>query len=407
MMFVRSVRDRSLCRGCGFCQDVVICPSPSKCIGCLACHRGCPYQARKIVEDKEERKKITILVDGAQIQVYNGTTLKSALESMGIVFCKYPDEGKIFAPCGVGGCYSCLVLVDGEPRRTCVSPVRKGMKVQTVVPESITPLRIVHGPEPHTMGGKATPWWLKGNRYIEVALWTSGCCYACPQCQNYEVTYDGRSRPVTPAQAAKVLTLQRQSFGVDRMAISGGEPTLNRRWLIAFFKELKRLNQDKATRLHLDSNGAILTKDYVDELILEAGVTDLGIEPKAVKLETFMGITGIDDKPLAEKYLRASWEAMKYAVDNYRDRVFLGVGLPYNKALIALDEVREFGLRLANIDPDVQLCVLDYFPTFRRLDLERPSVEEMLKVKQVLEDEAGLRTVVIQTSVGHIGPTHR
>jgi len=60
-------------------------------------------------------------------------------------------------------------------------------------------------------------------------------------------------------------------------------------------------------------------------------------------------------------------------------------------------------LELAGIDPQIQLCVLDDFPTFRRQDLRRPRLAEMLEVKRILEGE-GLRTVVVQTAVGHVGP---
>lgn len=169
-----------------------------------------------------------------------------------------------------------------------------------------------------------------------------------------------------------------------------------------YFKELRRLNLDRKARLHLDSNGTLLTHDYLDELILEAGITDIGIEPKGVHPETFMGITGIVDENLARRYLETAWEAVRYVASTYREKVFLGVGLPYNRALIGLEEVREFGQWLAAIDSGVQLCVLDYFPTFRRRKLRRPSVGEMLKVKRTLE-EAGLKTVVVQTAIGHIG----
>ena len=208
---------------------------------------------------------------------------------------------------------------------------------------------------------------------------------------------------MSPEDAASLVTVARRHYGVDRMAISGGEPTLNRSWLIQFFKELRRLNPDPHARLHLDSNGTILTPDYIDELVLEAHVTDIGIEPKGLTTETFMRITAVKDKTLAERYLETSWRAIKYVADNYIDRVFLGVGLPYNKALISLDEVAHFGEKLASIDPNIQLCVLDYFPTFRRRDIKRPRPAEMLKVKRILED-SGLKTVIVQTSIGHIGP---
>ena len=77
--------------------------------------------------------------------------------------------------------------------------------------------------------------------------------------------------------------------------------------------------------------------------------------------------------------------------------------MPYNRTLVDLDEVEAFGRRLADIDREVQLCVLDYFPAFRRRDLRRPHPSEMLEVKRILEG-TGLRTVVVQTSIGHLGP---
>jgi pyruvate formate lyase activating enzyme len=278
------------------------------------------------------------------------------------------------------------------------------MRIQTALPVGQIPLRIIHGPQGHAVGGKATPWWLKAERrHIEVAIWAAGCNLRCPQCQNYATTYDGVGEAVTPQQAALRVTHARQRYRVDRMAISGGEATLNRPWLVSYFQALKALNPDPGARLHLDSNGTLLTPDYIDELVLEAGVTDIGVEPKAVQVSTFQRFTGVADAALAERYLDTAWRAVEYIATTYPDRVFLGVGMPYNRELVGLDEVEAFGRRLAGIDPQVQLCVLDYFPTFRRQDLHRPRPSEMLEVRRILEG-TGLSTVVVQTAIGHLGP---
>jgi len=187
------------------------------------------------------------------------------------------------------------------------------------------------------------------------------------------------------------------------MAISGGEATLNRPWLTRFFRELRRLNPDSQARLHLDTNATILTPDYVDELI-EAGVTDIGPDIKGSKTETFMRITGITNKELAERYLQNQWKITKYMVDNhYPERVFLGIGIPYNPELITLEEILEMGEKIASMNPEVQVCLLDYFPAFRRTDMNRPTVTEMKKAREALIS-AGLKTVLAQTAVGHIGP---
>ncbi|MEM3506530.1 MAG: radical SAM protein [Candidatus Bathyarchaeia archaeon] len=188
------------------------------------------------------------------------------------------------------------------------------------------PLRIIHGPEPYTVGGKATPWFEKKGKYIEVAIWTAGCNLRCRSCQNYSVTYDNPSITFTPREAAKVTSYYRKIYGVNGIAISG-EPTLNKRWLLEYFKELKRLNPDKKARLHLESNGTLLTPSYIDELV-KAGANNIGIEPKGIRLGTFIDISGIDNKELAERYLKTSWNAIKYLIDNYKDKVYIGIGIP-------------------------------------------------------------------------------
>ena len=169
-----------------------------------------------------------------------------------------------------------------------------------------------------------------------------------------------------------------------------------------FFQELRRLNLGK--RLHLDSNGTVLTRDYVDELV-ESGCNNIGVEPKAFRIETYMKITGLEDHDVAKTYLENSWDILKYIVDEYNRQVYVGAGIAYNKEWMTFEELEEIGDKIASIDPSLQVTVLDYFPSFRRRWLKRPTVEEMLKVKKILE-ERGLKTVIVQTSIGHLGPAN-
>ncbi|RLI75306.1 radical SAM protein [Archaeoglobales archaeon] len=395
-MVKRAVRSER-CKNCNFCISSV-CPSPEECIGCNACYIACPNEAVELI-DIEINDYITIYVNGEKFQVPNKITVKKALEMLGYKFTKFPEKNKIFAPCEVGGCWSCALEIDGELKPTCVTPVRSGMRIETEIKQ--TPKRLVHGFSGHTVGGVGTPWWLKGFIYIEAACFACGCNFRCPQCQNWTTTYCGKDIPLTPLKAAEIMTKLRKSIGVDRMAISGGECTLNREWLVEYISELKRRNPDKEARFHVDTNASILTKDYIDELV-RVGMTDIGIDVKGIELETFKIITGLDDDDIAELHLKAEWNALEYVVNNYSD-VFVGVGIPYNKEFMSLNEIRKIGEKICGINDEIQVCVLDYRGEFRSR-IERPSYDEMFKVWKVLK-EVGLKTVICQTRYGYISPS--
>ena len=349
------------------------------------------------------RRKLSIWLDGIWLEVQEGMTIKKALELGGYKISKYPEKGSLFIPCETGGCWSCAVQVDDEVKPACTTVVQNGLRIRTELPHNYTPKRIVSGFSGHPVGGVGTPWWLKSGRgYIETACFAAGCNLCCPQCQNWDITYQGKGKALTPTEAAEHMTVAREKFQVDRMAISGGESTLNRRWLVDYVDSLKNLNPDPSARIHVDTNGTVLTRDYVDELV-EAGMTDVGPDLKGYYLESFMRITGVEDRTLAEKYQSTSWDAVRYLLGTYKDRVFTGVGIPYNKALISLEEIEVMAEELSNMDTEVQVCVLDYRPEFKRLDLVKPSYEEMVEVHKILRGK-DLQNVICQTAHGHIGP---
>lgn len=381
-----AVRDEDKCVGCNFCTYYV-CHS-EECIGCGACSVACPYEAIRMVPKKVERRYVEIKVNGERFEVSERITVKDALEMIGY---------KIDSPCKTGGCWSCAVEANGKPVPSCVTPIQDGMSINT---ELENPVRLVHGFSGHTVGGVGTPWHLKNTSgYIEVACFAAGCNFRCLQCQNWPTTYMGKGIPVTPRTAAEVMTVARRSARVDRMAISGGECTLNRWWLLHYIKELKSLNDDSC-RIHVDTNGSTLTKEYIDELV-DTGMTDIGIDLKALDTNTFMRITGLN-KVKSEEYKERAWGAVKYIVDNH-DTIFLGVGLPYNRDLIPIDEIKRMGEKIFRMDSGIQVSVLDHRGEFRRRNLFRPSYEEMYYIYEVLKD-VGLRYVICQTSKGHIGP---
>jgi pyruvate formate lyase activating enzyme len=351
---------------------------------------------------------VSIEVDGRDARVPKGIPLKAALEHCGVDFSPYPREESLKAPCGVGGCMSCVVRVNGEILPSCVTAVRGGMRVSTEVPTHGMTRRGVHGFQGHSVGGVGTPWELKGRRgSIEVACFAAGCNFRCPQCQNWTTAYLGKGEFLGPDEVAERMTRARELYGVKRMAISGGECTLNRGWLVDFIRHLKRRNPDAEARFHVDTNGSILVEDYIDELV-EAGMTDVGIDLKGFRPATFLSITGLREEGVAKRYLETAWNDCRHLVNHYRGRVFLGIGIPYSKDLISLEEVHRIGTEIAFMDPEVQVCLLDYRPEFRRRHIDgfrirQPDCRAMAEAADVLR-EAGLKKVIAQTAFGHVGP---
>jgi pyruvate formate lyase activating enzyme len=408
-MAVKLIKEK--CSRCNICKNLVLCPAGNvktaietgKCIGCGICIAACPEEAL-VLNDNYKKEKM-VFVNGEKIKASGA--LKNALQASGIKLSKFPDfkgekKGQIFMPCDCGGCWACVVKANGKFAPACITPLKEGMKIETNIEEGKYPVvRVISGFGAHTVGGVGTPYWLKNKKGpVEVVGFTHGCNLRCPQCQNFPMAFTAGGHLLDADETAKILLGLKKVHEVDRVVISGGESTLNRKWLVEVIKSIK--NEDKDVYVHVDTNGTILTNDYIDELV-DAGMTDIGIDLKSLDVSTYMNITGIDDAELAEKYLKTSWDAVEYIINNYINNIFLGIGIPYNAVLISKEEIEKIGKKIFSLKSDVQICVLDYRPEFRRKDLIKPSVKEMIEIKELL-NHTGLETVIVQTEKGHFGP---
>lgn len=75
---------------------------------------------------------LSLQVDGERVHACAGETVLSALFATGQRAITQSDRGLVTGGyCGMGVCYSCVVIIDGAKRRACQSPVREGMTVTT------------------------------------------------------------------------------------------------------------------------------------------------------------------------------------------------------------------------------------------------------------------------------------
>jgi predicted molibdopterin-dependent oxidoreductase YjgC len=82
----------------------------------------------------QEGEKIEVTVDGKQMFGYEGEPIAAMLSANGIKTHRYTKKNNsprgVF--CAIGRCTDCVMVVDGVPNvRTCVTPLRSGMKIET------------------------------------------------------------------------------------------------------------------------------------------------------------------------------------------------------------------------------------------------------------------------------------
>lgn len=87
-----------------------------------------------ILGEMEKKKEVKIIVDGKEYVAYEGEMIAAALIANGIKTFRYTSHRHkprgIY--CGIGRCTDCTMIVDGIPNvRTCVTPVKDGMVIQT------------------------------------------------------------------------------------------------------------------------------------------------------------------------------------------------------------------------------------------------------------------------------------
>ena len=82
---------------------------------------------------QEKGRLIKFTYNGREIEGFEGEPIAVALKAAGLMVHRYTQKHSprgIF--CAIGRCTDCVMVVDGKPNiRTCVTPLKSGMSVQT------------------------------------------------------------------------------------------------------------------------------------------------------------------------------------------------------------------------------------------------------------------------------------
>ena len=89
-----------------------------------------------ILGKAEKKNIVTLLVDGEALKALEGEPIAAALLAAGRRVFRYTAKRNeprgVF--CALGRCTDCVMVVDGRPNvRTCVTPARDGMVIETQI----------------------------------------------------------------------------------------------------------------------------------------------------------------------------------------------------------------------------------------------------------------------------------
>jgi pyruvate formate lyase activating enzyme len=130
---------------------------------------------------------------------------------------------------------------------------------------------------------------------VRIVAWLAGCQFRCVYCHNPDTWKMNNGIPVTLSRAVEEIQKYRHSLQTMKggLTISGGEPLLQRRFVIKVFSAVKQ----RGVHTALDTNG-YLGHQLSDEDL--ASVDLVLLDLKAMTPDLHRRLTGMDNKPIHE-----------------------------------------------------------------------------------------------------------
>ncbi len=200
----------------------------------------------------------------------------------------------------------------------------------------------------------------------------TGCNFHCKGC--FRPARDGGGIPLTAEETLERMEracLNYYGRVPTEAMITGGEPTLDRAYLLSLVRGLRARGFEKIV---LMTNGYALGEDenYVTELE-EAGLTEVHIDLKAFSDDIHRWYTGKSNKPVLR------------AIEKLNDSgIELLVQTIYMPGIVGEAEIEEIAKFLASLNKEMRYRINPFAPTFAYEKVtRRPTLEEMERAYEV------------------------
>ncbi|RLE57448.1 MAG: radical SAM protein [Thermoprotei archaeon] len=209
-------------------------------------------------------------------------------------------------------------------------------------------------------------------------MWhASDLCMHCGSC-----VLRGEPGPFCPRRLEPwQVTLSEQGFGPARNIVSftGGDLLCRPEFYTKVFELIK--SEVKNVWVKVETNGYGLVKEIVEEYAT-AGLDSVWLDLKAFSEDVYRWLTGTTNR----------W-VLKVPELLLEHNIVLEIVLLYIPGVVELDELGKFGKYIADIDPEIPVMLLAYFPRYK-LSNREPTLLEMVRGYHVLID-AGLKRVKV------------
>nr|AAU82219.1 coenzyme PQQ synthesis protein [uncultured archaeon GZfos11H11] len=211
---------------------------------------------------------------------------------------------------------------------------------------------------------------------IEPRIWfmLTGCDFRCRGC--FRPARDGGGTLLSPEETlkrAEQACLKHYGKLPTKAMITGGEPTLDKEFLLTLVKGLKEKGFEE---IILMSNGYEIGREgndnYAAEL-KEAGLTEAHIDIKAFSDEIHIWYTGKSNKPVLN--------AVRMLNDTGMELLIQTVYMP---GIVDVEEIEQIAIFLSNVNSNIKLRINPFAPTFAfERVTERPTIEDMERAYKI------------------------